>query len=245
MRLVIVDDEPLARDRLRRLVSEFPGWEVAAEAGDGESALARIRETQPDTVLLDVRMPGTDGLEVARRLADEPVPPAVIFVTAYDEHALSAFDAAAAGYLLKPVGRRALGEALARARRPSRAQLQALTEQAGAGTERQYIHAHTREGEVRVPVDEVIYFRAEDKYTTVHHLHGAVLIDASLRRLENDLGDDFLRVHRKALVAKRFIRGLVRSGAGGASLTLRHATAHVPVSRRRLGEVRRLLTGET
>lgn len=244
MRLAIVDDEPLARERLRRLVSDFPGWEVVAEAGDGENALARIRETQPDTVLLDVRMPGTDGLEVARRLADEPVPPAVIFVTAYDEHALSAFEAAAAGYLLKPVARRALGDALARARRPSRAQIQALTERVGEGAAERYIHAHTREGEVRVPVDEVIYFQAEDKYTTVHHLYGSVLIESSLRTLENELGDDFLRVHRKALVARRFIRGLARTGAGGASLTLRHSDARVPVSRRRLGEVRRLLAGE-
>lgn len=244
MRLVIVDDEPLARERLRRLVSGFPAWEVAAEAGDGESALARIRETQPDTVLLDVRMPGTDGLEVARRLADEPVPPAVIFVTAYDEHALSAFEAAATGYLLKPVGRHALGEALARARRPSRAQLQALAEHAGDVAAGQYVHAYTRQGEMRIPVDEVIYFQAEDKYTLVHHLHGSVLIESSLRTLENDLGDGFLRVHRKALVAKRFIRGLVRTGTGGASLTLRHVDARVPVSRRRLGEVRRLLVGE-
>lgn len=243
MRLVIVDDEPLARERLRRLVSEFPGYEVAAEAGDGESALARIRETRPDTVLLDIRMPGTDGLEVARRLADEPVPPAVIFVTAYDEHALSAFDAAAAGYLLKPVGRRALGEALARARRPSQAQLRTLTEQAG-GAARQYVHAHTREGEVRIPVDEVIYFQAEDKYVTVRHRHGSVLIDASLRTLENDLGGEFMRVHRKALVAKRFIRGLVRTGTGSVALTLENTDARVPVSRRRAVEVRRFLAGK-
>lgn len=240
MKLVIVDDEPLARERLRRLVSEIPDWEVAAEAGDGESALARVREAQPDTVLLDIQMPGTDGLEVARRLADEPVSPAVIFVTAHDRHALSAFDAAAAGYLLKPVGRRALADALARARRPSRAQLRTLAERADG--EPRYIHAHTRDGEVRIPVDEVIYFQAEDKYTTVHHLHGAVLIDASLRTLEEELGEGFLRVHRKALVAERFVRGLVRAG-DGALLTLHHVDARVPVSRRRLVEVRKLLAG--
>lgn len=241
MKLVIVDDEPLARSRLRRLVSEIPDWEVAAEAGDGESALARVRETQPDTVLLDIQMPGTDGLAVARRLAEEPVSPAVIFVTAYDEHALSAFQTAAAGYLLKPVGRRALAEALARARRPSRAQLRALAERA-AGAAPRYIHAHTRDGETRIPVDDVIYFQAEDKYTTVHHLHGTVLIDESLRTLEEALGEGFLRVHRKALVAKRFVRGLARAG-DGARLTLHHVDARVPVSRRRLVEVRKLLAG--
>jgi two-component system response regulator AlgR len=241
MKLVIVDDEPLARERLRRLVAEIPDWEVAAEAGDGESALVRVREAQPDTVLLDIHMPGMDGLEVARRLVDEQVAPAVIFVTAYDEHALSAFGAAAAGYLLKPVGLQALAEALMRARRPSRAQLQALAEYAGGAASR-YIHAHTRDGEIRIPVDEVLYFQAEDKYTTVYHLHGTVLIDESLRALEDELDGGFLRVHRKALVAERFIRGLVRAGAG-ARLTLHHTDARVPVSRRRLSEVRRLLAG--
>lgn len=240
MKLVIVDDEPLARERLRRLVSELPDWEVVGEAGDGAGALARVRETRPDTVLLDIRMPGMDGLEVARQLAEEPVPPAVIFITAFDQHALSAFDAAAAGYLLKPVRREALAGALARASRPSRAQVQALAQEVGAH-EPQFIHAHTREGDIRIPVDEVIYFQAEDKYTTVHHLNGEVLIDESLRTLEDELGGDFLRVHRKVLVAKRFIRALERSGTGGARLRLSHVEARPPVSRRRLGEVRRLL----
>lgn len=244
MRVLIVDDEPLARERLRRLVSECDGHEVVAEAGDGEAALARAPETRPDTVLLDIHMPGTDGLEVARRLAEIPVPPAVIFVTAYDEHALSAFEAAAVGYLLKPVGRRALAAALARAGRPSRAQLRAMSERAGGADGTRYIHAHTREGEVRIPLDEVVFFQAEDKYTTVHHMRGEVLIEDSLRTLEAELGDEFVRVHRKALVAKRFVRGLERTGAGGGRLTLRHADVRVPVSRRRMGEVRRLLAGE-
>ena len=122
MRVVIVDDEPLARERLRRLLEEFPGYEIVGEAGDGEAALEVVENEQPELVFLDIRMGGMDGLQVARRLADQELPPAVIFTTAYAEHALSAFDAAAAAYLLKPVRKEKLREALQRVRRPSRAQ---------------------------------------------------------------------------------------------------------------------------
>ena len=114
MRVAIVDDEPLARERLRRLLAEFPGYEVVGEAGDGAQALALIREQNPDLVLLDIRMPGMDGLQVARHLAEEKTPPAVIFTTAFSEHALSAFDASATAYLLKPIKKEKLREALQR-----------------------------------------------------------------------------------------------------------------------------------
>ena len=105
MKIVIVDDEPLARERLRRMIEPFPGYEVVGEAGDGESALRCLHDTVADTVLLDVHMPGMDGLQVARALAESDVPPAVIFITAHSEHALSAHNSHAAGYLLKPVRR--------------------------------------------------------------------------------------------------------------------------------------------
>lgn len=240
MKLVIVDDEPLARERLVRMVGTFPGWEVAAQAGNGEQAVACILETEPDVVLLDIHMPGMDGLQAARVLAKMPVPPAIIFVTAHSEHALSAHDAAAAAYLLKPVRREQLEQALQRARRPSRAQLRAMGETSESPCARQFIHANTREGIVRVPVDDVVYFLAEQKYVTVHHLHGQVLIEDSLRSLEQVLDERFLRVHRKALVATRHILALVRQ-ADGAYIKLRHADTLVPVSRRRQADVRQLL----
>jgi len=242
MKLVIVDDEPLARERLRRMIEEFPGWEVVAEAANGEQAVRCIREAEPDVVLMDIHMPGTDGLQAARRLAEMPVPPAIIFVTAHSEHALSAHDAAAAGYLLKPIRREQLAKALQRARRPSRAQLRAI--HAGGEEDslaRQFIHANTREGIVRVPVDDVVYFLADQKYVTVHHLHGHLLIEDSLRTLEQDLDDRFLRVHRKALIAKRFIQALVRDDDNGFCLRLRNTPDLVPVSRRCMADVRRLL----
>jgi two-component system, LytTR family, response regulator AlgR len=247
MKIAIVDDEPLARERLRRLLQEFPGYQVVGEADNGDSALELIERERPDVVLLDIRMAGHDGLQVARRVAQQNVPPAVIFVTAHAEHALSAFDASAQGYLMKPVRRDKLAEALQRVRRPSRAlNLEKLD--TAERPERQFVVATTREGIKRIPVEDVIYFLADQKYTTVYHLHGEVLIEESLNKLEEDFAGWFLRVHRKALVATRFVTGLERGRRGDEEihwLRLRHVAALIPVSRRRLAEVRRVLTDRT
>lgn len=242
MRIVVVDDEPLARERLRRLVLEFPGYEVVGEAGSGAQALEVIRAQQPDVVLLDIRMPGMDGLQVARHLAEEKTPPAVVFTTAFSEHALSAFDASATAYLLKPVRKDKLREALQRARKPSRATLQVTP--TAERPRREFVLATTREGLVRVPAEDIVYFLADQKYTTVHHLHGEVLIEESLKTLETDFAPWFLRIHRKALVATRFILSLERGkGEEHHFIRVRHATEPLPVSRRRLAEVRRHLLG--
>lgn len=249
MRVVIVDDEPLARERLQRLVAEFPGYQVVGEAGDGESALNLIRDEEPDLVLLDIRMGGgIDGLQVARALADDDFPPAVVFVTAYPEHALSAFEAKADAYLLKPVRREKLRETLLHLRKLSRAQMPALNAAPGDRPKRDYVLATTREGLTRVPAEDIVYFLADQKYTTVSHLHGEVLIEESLKTLEEDFAPWFLRIHRKALVATRFISGLERGhGDDDAQhwVRLRHAANPLPVSRRRLAEVRRFLTENT
>lgn len=246
MRVVIVDDEPLARERLKRLLQEFPGYEVVGEAGDGESALDVIDDEEPDLVLLDIRMGGIDGLQVARQLAELDTPPAVIFTTAYSEHALSAFDASAQGYLLKPIRLDKLRDALQRVRKPTRAQKPSLSGSAGSGAppKREFILATTRDGLVRVPVEEVVYFLADQKYTTVAHLHGEVLIEESLKTLETDFEPLFLRIHRKALVNTRYIASLERDRAGDQHhwLRMKHASEPLPVSRRRLAEVRRFLT---
>lgn len=251
MRVVIVDDEPLARERLRRLMAEFPGYEVIAEAADGEAALDVIEDEEPDLVLLDVRMGGVDGIAVARQLALLDMPPAVIFTTAYAEHALSAFDAQADAYLLKPIRKEKLRDALLKVRKLSRAQKPVVaTRDLNAKPTREFILATTREGLVRVPVEDVLYFLADQKYTTVCHLHGEVLIEESLKTLEEDLGVQFLRVHRKALVATKFIASLERHRGEESDdesahwLKMRHSTASLPVSRRRLSEVRRFLTGD-
>lgn len=245
MRVVIVDDEPLARERLRRLVAEFPGYEIVGEAGDGEAAIEIIRDEEPDVVLLDVRMGMVDGLQVARAIKEEDMPPAIIFITAYPEHALSAFDAQGDAYLLKPVRKEKLKEALQRVRKLSRAQKPTIA-LPGTKPAREYVLATTREGLARVPAEDIVYFLADQKYTTVCHLHGEVLIEESLKTLEDDFSPWFLRVHRKALVATRFIAGLER-GKGDESqhwLKVRHAATLLPVSRRRLAEVRRFLTDD-
>ena len=246
MRVVIVDDEPLARERLRRLIAEFPGYEVVGEAGDGEAALEIIRDEEPDVVLLDVRMGMVDGLQVARAIAEEEMPPAIIFITAYPEHALSAFDADADAYLLKPVRKEKLKEALQRVRKLSRAQKPSAVVAPGSRPKREFVLATTRDGLVRVPVDDIIYFLADQKYTTVCHLHGEVLIEESLKTLEDDFAPWFLRVHRKVLVATRFIAGLERGKTDDSQhwLRVRHALTLLPVSRRRLAEVRRFLTDD-
>jgi two-component system response regulator AlgR len=248
MRVVIVDDEPLARERLRRLLTEFPGYEVVGEAGDGESALDVIDEEEPDVVLLDIRMGGMDGLQVGRLIGDMELPPAVIFTTAYSEHALSAYDANAQGYLLKPVRIEKLKEALLRVRKPTRAQKPAaVAVPSDARPKREFILATSREGLTRIPVDDILYFLADQKYTTVCHLHGEVLIEESLKTLEDDFTPWFLRVHRKALVATRFIASLDRDKQGDQQhwLRMKHSTTPIPVSRRRLSEVRRFLTDQS
>ncbi|MCI0750194.1 MAG: LytTR family DNA-binding domain-containing protein [Nevskiales bacterium] len=242
MKVVIVDDEPLARERLRRLLGEFPGYEVVGEAGDGAHALEVIRAQQPDLVLLDIRMPGLDGLQVAHRLALEKMPPAVVFTTAFSEYAVSAFDASATAYLLKPVRKEKLLEALQRARRPSRATQLELAANAAARPQREFVLANTRDGLVRVTAEDIVYFQADNKYTVVHHLHGEVLIEESLKTLEQDFTPWFLRIHRKVLAATRFIVSLEHGADPESHLVrLRHAAVSLPVSRRRVAEVRRFL----
>jgi two-component system response regulator AlgR len=244
MRVVIVDDEPLARERMKRLLQEFPGYEVVGEADNGETALDVIDDEEPDLVLLDIRMGGIDGLQVGRQLAEMDVPPAVIFTTAYSEHALSAFDANAQAYLLKPIRLEKLRDALQRVRKPTRAHKPPAAAGGAQPLKREFILASTRDGLVRVPTKDVVYFLADQKYTTVAHMHGEVLIEESLKTLEDDLQPQFLRIHRKALVNTNFIASLERDRHGEQHhwLKMKHATQSLPVSRRRLAEVRRFLT---
>ena len=139
MKVLIVDDEPPARDRLRELITRLPDYETCGEAGHGAEALRLAMSLQPDIVLLDIKMPGLDGLETARRLGELNQPPAIIFVTAYGDHALEAFEAHAVAYLLKPVRLERLEQALSHASRLNRAQLASLTTQPATTTGRTHI----------------------------------------------------------------------------------------------------------
>lgn len=240
MKVLIVDDEQLARDRLVRMVSALEGHEVVGQAGNGSEALARAQELEPDMVLLDIRMPGMDGLETARHLAELDEPPAVIFCTAYEEHAVQAFDLQAVGYLLKPVRRESLTSALDKAQRVNKAQLAAL------GTElspsrRTHISARTRRGIELVPVEDVRYFQADQKYVTVRYGSGEVIIDEPLRELEQEFGDLFLRIHRNSLVAAAHIETLERVGPGQSRVRLKGVDEPLDVSRRHLAAVRKFV----
>lgn len=237
MRVLIVDDEPPARERLRQLLDELPGVECAGEAASGEEALRLTAELDPDVVLLDIRMPGMGGLEAARCLTALDEPPAVIMTTAYEQHALEAFDAQAAGYLLKPIRRDKLAMALQRAQRPSRAQLQRV----GAAPARSHITARARDQLRLIPVDDVLCFVAEQKYTTVRHAGGEDLIEDSLRALEEEFAPRFVRVHRNALVAVAQIERVERDADGHQIVHLRNDGGQLKVSRRLVGELLRQL----
>ncbi|HUE48536.1 MAG TPA: LytTR family DNA-binding domain-containing protein [Steroidobacteraceae bacterium] len=236
MKVLIVDDEPPARERLRSLLAEIADVEVVGEAVNGHEALKETHDRAPDVVLLDVRMPGMDGLEAARHLNVLEEPPAVIFTTAYDQYAVEAFDANAVGYLLKPVRKEQLAASLARAGRLTRAQLQRL---AATGEERRsHIAARHREGLRLIPIEEVQYFLADQKYTTVRHLKGEDLIEDSLRLLESEFGTGFVRIHRNALVGVKYLERIERNADGQYFVRLRGCEAPLQVSRRMAGELK-------
>lgn len=237
LKVLIVDDEPPARERLRSLLTEIPDVAVVGEAVSGAEALAHTHDLAPDIVLLDVRMPGIDGLEAARHLAVLEQPPAVIFTTAYDQYAVEAFEAHAVGYLLKPVRKEQLAAALARAGRLTRAQLQRLAA-AGEQGRRSHIAARHREGLKLIPIEEVQYFLADQKYTTVRHVNGEDLIEDSLRLLEGEFGAGFVRIHRNALVAVKYLEAIERGADGQHFVRLRGCAAPLAVSRRMAGELK-------
>ena len=238
LRVLIVDDEPPARERLRSMLVEFGDFEVAGEAGNGEQALIQVDKLIPDIVLLDVRMPGIDGLEVARQLATLAEPPAVIFTTAFDEYALEAFESQAVAYLLKPIRAEKLKSALAKAGRLTRPQLQQVASAARESAHRSHIGARGRDGLKLIPLDDVLCFHADQKYTTVTHLKGEDLIEDSLRSLEEEFGAAFVRIHRNALVSVRFLEGIDRNPEGQYFVRLRGCPAPLQVSRRMAGELR-------
>ncbi|HTT43065.1 MAG TPA: LytTR family DNA-binding domain-containing protein [Steroidobacteraceae bacterium] len=237
LRVLIVDDEPPARERLHSLLAEIADTEVAGEATNGREALERTHALNPDVVLLDVRMPGMDGLETARHLNVLEEPPAIIFTTAYDQYAVQAFEAHAVGYLLKPVRQEQLAAALTRAGRLTRAQLQKLAA-AEAGERRSHIAARHRDGLRLIPLEEVQYFLADQKYTTVRHVKGEDLIEDSLRLLESEFGTSFVRIHRNALIGVKYLERIERNAEGQYLVHLRGVPAPLQVSRRMAGELK-------
>jgi len=238
IKVVIADDEPLARERLRTLLAGVADVRVVAEAGDGNAALHACAEHAADMVLLDIAMPGIDGLEAARHLAAFEPPPAVVFCTAYDVHALSAFDAAAVDYLVKPVRPERLMAALDRARTFTAGRDRAAAESATPGKQRTHLCARLRGSLRLIPLDDVHYLQADEKYVVVHHARGEDLIEESLKSLEEEFGPRFLRIHRNCLVARQEIVELKRGADGHVHAVLRHGKQPLEVSRRCVAQLR-------
>lgn len=246
MKVLIVDDEQPARDRLRQLIDDFGDHEVVGEAANGEQALAMADQHQPDVVLLDIRMPGVDGIETAHHLNGMTAPPAVVFTTAYDEYAIDAFEARAIGYVLKPVRRERLQSALDQAARLSPPALESISEDTTLNTQRQHVCTRVH-GELQlISIDDVFCFVADQKYVTVHHKGGCHLIDEPLKSLEAVFADQLVRIHRSALVAVSEIEKLSKDDDGATRVILRAETAEpvdLIVSRRHASDVRRRLKG--
>lgn len=235
MRVLVADDEPLARARLASLLARRTDVQLVGSVADGDAALAACASERPDVLLLDIEMPGLSGTAVAAKLAAMPSRPLVVFCTAYEQHALSAFDVGAVDYLLKPVRAERLDEALDRAA----ARLAPAQSQRGA-----WLRARSGNDEVRVPLADVLLLVAGEKYVTVEHVGGSRLIDDSLRQLETALGERVIRLHRNCLVPRERLVGL-RTLADGRVLARLAGTESAPeVSRRNLPAVRQLLRSD-
>ncbi|MGH6640254.1 MAG: LytR/AlgR family response regulator transcription factor [Polaromonas sp.] len=244
LKVLVVDDEALARSRLRTLVGDCvaPAAVVAAEAADAVQAMAALQRDTFDVVLLDIRMPGVDGIALARTLAALPQPPAVVFVTAHSEHAVQAFELEAIDYLTKPVRLERLQQALQKVERLAHA---ARTAQAEAPQEMLIIQ--DRGKTERVPLAEVLYFKAELKYITVRTAGRSYILDGSLSELEERHAAQFMRIHRNALIARRAVRALEKhfdpeEGEGWA-VRLNGIDELLTVSRRQLSAVREAIVG--
>lgn len=239
--ILIADDEAPARARLRELLEEIPGVNIVGEARNGKEAVALTGELQPDVLLLDIRMPEMDGLETAEHLQKLEQPPAIIFATAYDDHALHAFETNAVDYLLKPIRLERLSNALRRARALVQSQIQEIRKLHPART---HFSVSERGRILLVPVDQVIFLRAELKYLTLRTVEREYLIEDSLTQVEQEFPDRFVRLHRNSLVARNSIRGFEKHhAADGESrwvALLNGIEDTLPVSRRQQHIVREL-----
>ena len=233
LRILIIDDEQPARNRLRRMLTGIPAVHVSGEAATGQEALRLIPLKEPDVLLLDISMPGLDGMTLAQMLQKQDSPPAVIFCTAWSDQAVEAFECDAVDYLVKPVRPERLQVAIDKARR---------FVAGGADPGEGVFLRSTLGGKVSlIPLSEVICLYAEDKYTTVVHKKGRQVINQTLQELEDSHADILLRVHRGTLVAKDRVRGLEKTSDGRHNLIIDDCEERPQVSRRNLPAVRKLI----
>jgi two-component system response regulator AlgR len=239
MKILVVDDEKLARARLRELISKNGEHAIIGEAMNGNEAIEKTMSLKPEVLLMDIRMPVMDGLETAMHLMSMDTPPAVIFTTAYDQHALEAFEVNAVDYLLKPIRKDRLDMALHKARRLTLKQLKQVTQAQDEPQARTHISVHMRGQITLIPIQDIVYFMADNKYVTVRTGAEQHLIEDSLVSLEEEFKDRFLRIHRNALVAVNYIRGIEKQPSGRWRVLLRDVEDKLDVSRRHTPAVRR------
>jgi two-component system response regulator AlgR len=247
LKILIVDDEAPARSRIRELLDDCAvdlHSSIIGEAANGLEAIAILEKMPADVVLLDIRMPEMDGIELAGHLQKLPAPPAVIFTTAYDDYALKAFEVNAIDYLLKPIRAERLLAALKKARALTPDSAQALRD--AADKPRSHLSVHERGRILLVPVGEIVYLKAELKYVTIRTAEREYLLEESLTRLEQEFAHDFVRIHRNCLVAKDCIAGFERvehennegEPQAGWAVLLRGIPEKLPLSRRQYAVVK-------
>ncbi len=239
MKVLVVDDEPLARKRVSRLLDEIGHCQIVGEATNGKEALIKSGELSPDLVLLDIRMPEMDGLEAALHFSQLPNPPAIIFTTAYSDHALKAFETNAVDYLLKPIRKERLEKAIANTHKLNRAQLSELKFDSGEKMTRSHLSVSVRGNIELIPVKNIIYFQADQKYVNLGYTKGKILIEDSLKSLENEFFELFLRIHRNALIAIQHLKGIEKNQEGQHCVKLHNTETRLEISRRYLPQVRK------
>ncbi|MFK5970251.1 MAG: LytTR family DNA-binding domain-containing protein [Candidatus Marithrix sp.] len=231
IKLIIVDDEPLARKRLCALVYEIGIAEVVAEADNGKEALKFFQIYKPDVLLLDIHLPEIDGMQIAKQLLSATPSPIIIFTTAYSEHALEAFNHQAIDYLVKPIRKERLEQALRRVYNflPT------------IPTARTHI-SYFKQGEKSlIAINEIYYFLAQENYTMLRWQGREILINESLKDLEQEFAGYFIRIHRRFLISIKQIKTLVKEKNGHSYIKLKDIPEALEVSRRQLPTVNKLL----
>lgn len=244
LKALVVDDESLARTRMRTLLGDCrqPSVQCVGEAANAVQAMALLQHQNVDVALVDIHMPGADGLTLARSLQALAQAPALIFVTAHTEHAVEAFELEAVDYLTKPVRLERLQQALQKVERLMQSRRGVVTN----GVQEEVLIIQERGRTERIPVQQILYFKAELKYVTVRTASRSYILDGSLNELEEKYGSDFVRIHRNALIARRAVRALEKhfdaeEGEGWA-VRLNGVDELLAVSRRQLAAVRELVS---
>lgn len=243
MKVLIVDDEKLARERLKQLVCGLVADPELFEATNGREALFAVNASHPDLVLMDIRMPVMDGLESAMHLSHMDNPPSVIFTTAYDQHAVAAFEVNAVDYLLKPIRKDRLETALGKVSTVSSQQIRQIRNEQEMSSPRSHISVQLRGQITVIPVSEIAYFMADNKYVRVCTPAERHYVEDSLVSLELEFEDKFLRIHRNAIVSIAHIRGMEKQPSGRWHVKLKDIDETLEVSRRHTAAVRSWIKG--